>query len=38
MKLTFVGADHQVTGSCHYLQAWQEHIGGLWYAAGNQSL
>lgn len=21
MKLTFVGADHQVTGSCHYLQA-----------------
>ncbi len=21
MKLTFVGADHQVTGSCHFLQA-----------------
>ena len=21
MKLTFVGADHQVTGSCHFMQA-----------------
>ena len=21
MKLTFLGADHEVTGSCHYLQA-----------------
>ncbi len=26
MKLTFVGADHQVTGSCHYLQACGKHI------------
>ena len=21
MKLVFVGADHEVTGSCHYLEA-----------------
>ena len=21
MKLTFLGADHEVTGSCHFLQA-----------------
>ena len=21
MKLTFIGADHEVTGSCHYLNA-----------------
>ena len=20
MKLTFIGADHEVTGSCHYLE------------------
>lgn len=26
MKLTFVGADHQVTGSCHYLQACGKNI------------
>ncbi len=21
MKLTFIGADHEVTGSCHFLEA-----------------
>ena len=26
MKLTFVGADHQVTGSCHYLNACGKNI------------
>ena len=26
MKLTFVGADHEVTGSCHYLNAAGKHI------------
>lgn len=26
MKLTFVGADHEVTGSCHYLEAAGKHI------------
>lgn len=26
MKLTFVGADHQVTGSCHFLQACGKNI------------
>ena len=26
MKLTFVGAAHEVTGSCHYLQACGKHI------------
>lgn len=26
MKLTFVGADHEVTGSCHYLNACGKHI------------
>jgi metallo-beta-lactamase family protein len=26
MKLTFIGADHQVTGSCHYLQACGKNI------------
>lgn len=26
MKLTFIGADHEVTGSCHYLEAAQKHI------------
>lgn len=26
MKMTFVGADHQVTGSCHYLQACGKNI------------
>ena len=26
MKLTFVGADHEVTGSCHYLEACGKHI------------
>ena len=26
MKLTFIGADHEVTGSCHYLNACGKHI------------
>ncbi len=26
MKLTFVGATHEVTGSCHYLNAAGKHI------------
>lgn len=26
MKLTFIGADHEVTGSCHYLQAAGKHM------------
>ena len=26
MKLIFIGADHQVTGSCHYLEVGDKHI------------
>ena len=26
MKLTFIGAAHEVTGSCHYLEACNKHI------------
>ncbi len=26
MKLTFVGATHEVTGSCHYLNAAGKHM------------
>lgn len=26
MKITFIGADHEVTGSCHYLEACGKHI------------
>lgn len=26
MKLTFIGADHEVTGSCHYIEACGKHI------------
>lgn len=26
MKLIFIGADHEVTGSCHYLQVGEKHI------------
>ncbi|MBE5861083.1 MAG: MBL fold metallo-hydrolase [Butyrivibrio sp.] len=26
MKLTFIGADHEVTGSCHYLEIGDKHI------------
>ncbi len=26
MKITFVGADHEVTGSCHYLEACGKHM------------
>ena len=26
MRLKFIGADHEVTGSCHYLEACGKHI------------
>ena len=26
MRLIFVGADHEVTGSCHYMQVGDKHI------------
>ena len=26
MKLTFIGADHEVTGSCHYLEVGKKHM------------
>ncbi|MDE5748902.1 MAG: MBL fold metallo-hydrolase, partial [Acetatifactor sp.] len=26
MKLMFIGADHEVTGSCHYLEVGGKHI------------
>lgn len=26
MKLEFLGADHEVTGSCHYLKVGQTHV------------
>ena len=26
MKLMFIGADHEVTGSCHYLEVGQKKI------------
>ena len=26
MKLTFIGAAHEVTGSCHYIEACGKHI------------
>ena len=26
MKITFIGADHEVTGSCHYIEACGKHI------------
>lgn len=26
MKLIFIGADHEVTGSCHYIEAGDKHI------------
>ena len=26
MKLMFIGADHEVTGSCHYLEAAGKHM------------
>ncbi len=31
MKLMFLGADHEVTGSCHYIEACGKSI--LWTAA-----
>lgn len=36
MKLMFIGADHEVTGSCHYLGGRQTYPGGLWHGAGSQ--
>ena len=39
MKLVFVGADHEVTGSCHYLEvAGKAYSGGLRYGAGHQCI
>jgi len=26
MRLAFIGADHEVTGSCHYLEVGNKHI------------
>ena len=26
MKLTFIGADHEVTGSCHYMEIGSKHL------------
>ena len=26
MRLEFIGADHEVTGSCHYIEACGKHI------------
>ena len=26
MKLQFIGADHEVTGSCHYMQIGEKHV------------
>ena len=26
MKLEFIGADHEVTGSCHYIEVGDKHI------------
>ena len=30
MKLVFIGADHEVTGCCHYMEI----LRGHWYGAG----
>ncbi len=39
MKLVFVGADHEVTGSCHYLEVAGKHIlVDLRYGAGCQCI
>ena len=35
MKLVFIGADHEVTGSCHYMEVGDKKIlRGHWYGAG----
>lgn len=35
MLLEFLGAAHEVTGSCHFLQCQDKRIlVGLWYGAG----
>ena len=39
MRLTFLGATHEVTGSCYYLEADREKIfSGLRYGAGTEYL
>ena len=39
MKLTFIGAAHEVTGSCHFLQAAGKNILiRLWHGAGTGSV
>ena len=34
MKLVFIGADHEVTGSCHYMEVGDKNLRGHWYGAG----
>ena len=35
MKITFVGATHEVTGSCYFLEAAGKKVSGrLWNGAG----
>ncbi len=39
MRLTFLGATHEVTGSCYYLEAaGKEIFSGLRYGAGTEYL
>lgn len=35
MKIMFLGADHEVTGSCHYMElCGKNFFSRLWYGAG----
>ena len=34
MKITFIGATHEVTGSCYYLEAAGKKFLVDWYGAG----
>ena len=39
MRIEFIGAAHEVTGSCHYLKiGGKTYSGGLWYGAGGRHL
>ena len=39
MRLTFLGATHEVTGSCYYLEAaGKKFFSGLRYGAGTEYL
>ena len=38
MRLTFIGADHEVTGSCHLLEACGKNILVLRHGAGAGSV